>query len=72
VTDFKSFEDGIASPVQQLEEGRVARDVAAQRDRVDEAADEIFELDLVAADDLRSDPNVVFARVAMERGEKDG
>jgi hypothetical protein len=57
---------------QKLLEGRVAREVAAQDERVGEEADETLGLDPRAARDGRADDHVVESRVALEQGLEGG
>ena len=45
-----------AHPLQQLAEGGIAREVEPHHQRVDEEADQPFELGAVAVGDRRADP----------------
>jgi len=62
-----SAETGLAHARHQLAEGRVAREVCAQRQRVDEEADERLQLGARAAGDGRADDDVRLPRVACQQ-----
>jgi hypothetical protein len=57
----------LAHPSQQLGEAGVARQIGSQHERVDEEADQVFELRVRAAPDRGPHRDVVLARVAGEQ-----
>ena len=61
-----------AHPPQQLAEGRIVREIRAQHEGIDEEADEVLGLGLVAAGDGRADDDVLLAGVAVEQGLESG
>ena len=67
-------EGGVARARQELSERRVARQVAAQNQRVDEQPDERFRLDQVPPRDRRADQHALLAGVTeqerLEAGQK--
>ena len=65
-------EGRLPHPVEQLAEGRVAREVAAEHQGVDEEADQPLGLHPVAVGDGRADQHVVLAGVAAEQGLEGG
>ncbi len=64
---LEGAERGLLHTRQYLAEGRVALQARAQRERVDEEADEAFELGDAAAGDGGADGDVVLARVARQQ-----
>ena len=59
-------EAGLLHAREQLREGELARELGAEREGVDEDADERLGLGLGAVGDRRADDDVVLARVAVE------
>ena len=62
----------LARAIQQLAEGRLTREIGSQHEGVDEQADEIFRLDLVAPGDLGAHRNVRSAGIAMQQRDQSG
>ena len=58
---------GLAHLREQLAEGRIAREVGAQHQRVDEEADQPLELGAPAAGDRRADHDVLLPAVALQQ-----
>ncbi len=60
-------EGGLAHAPQQLPDGRIARQIGAQDQRVHEEADQSLDLDTVASGHGRADHNVLLAGVAVQQ-----
>jgi hypothetical protein len=60
-------EGDVAHPCQELYEAGISRHVGAQHERVDEEADEVFELGMGAARDRGPHRDVVRSAVADEQ-----
>src|ERR1043165_4542537 len=65
-------EANFAHAAQQLAEGRIAGQVRAQDEGVEEEADDLFGLDLIASGDRRAHDDVVLAAVAVEQSIERG
>ena len=69
---FERFRNDAARPIQQLSESRFTRQIGSQHEGIDEQANEIFGLDLIAPGDLRAHGDVCGAGIAMQQRDQSG